>query len=572
LRPPGGQSPRSRSPDRIASRDLTAALWAFTSSKLLVGALVGVGATLRLWQYLANASLGVDEAALARNITARPLSALFTPLDFGQVAPPGFLLVEKAAVSLLGDQEYALRLFPLVCGLASLMLFDNVTKRIVGGPARTLAVMLFSLGLPFVYYTSQAKQYAGDIAAALVILRLAMEFVNGRVGWWHALQAGLAGAILPWFSYASIFALAGTGMVLTARTIRHRARAGQALGCVLLWAASASAALVVAVHNMNPDDSAFLHRYWTSGFMPLRPGHGDALRWMWNTLRGVFASFSNAPPTLDAGMHFRRPWIFASFALVGTVLLWIQRRECAALLLAPLVILWAASAAELYPFSGRAALSVVPSLLILASAGAERVALVARRAVGPSALGVFAFLALFPLDAIATHLPPDWQEDLRPIIQYVGQHRQPGDAVYVYYGAGQVFLYYAGREGFREDDYEVGRCAMDEPRSYLERVDRLRGRPRVWMIFSHSLQGGREIRLMISYLDAIGRRLDAVPARRLEAPLSAGAYAFLYDLSGPPRSTWTAVTYPVPADWNAQHRAWLCYGPMTPLALRDARR
>jgi hypothetical protein len=271
-------------------------------------------------------------------------------------------------------------------------------------------------------------------------------------------------------------------------------------------------------------------------------------------------------------MHFRRPWIFASFAVVGTVLLWIQRREPAELVLAPLMVLLVASAAELYPFSGRAALCVVPLLLILASAGAEGVALVARRAVRPFALGVFAFLAVFPLDAIATYHPPDWQEDLRPIIHYVGRHRQPGDAVYVYYGAGQVFLYYAGREGFREDDYEVGRCAMDEPRSYLERVDRLRGRSRVWMIFSHSLQGGREIRLIISYLDAIGRRLDAVPVRRIEAPLSAGAYAFLYDLTRQHRSPWTAVTYPVPADWNARNRAWLCYGPMTPLASRDARR
>jgi len=95
LRPSGGQSHPPHSPDTIASGDLTAASWAFASSNLLVAALVGAGAALRLWQYLANASLGVDEAALARNITARPLSALFTRLDFGQVAPPGFLLVEK---------------------------------------------------------------------------------------------------------------------------------------------------------------------------------------------------------------------------------------------------------------------------------------------------------------------------------------------------------------------------------------------------------------------------------------------------------------------------------------------
>ena len=79
-----------------------------------------------MWQYVSHASLWIDEAALARNIIDRPVSALFFPLDYAQVAPPGFLLIQKAVVLTIGASEYALRLFPLLCGVAALLVFARL--------------------------------------------------------------------------------------------------------------------------------------------------------------------------------------------------------------------------------------------------------------------------------------------------------------------------------------------------------------------------------------------------------------------------------------------------------------
>src|SRR5262245_18431479 len=72
--------------------------------------LCALGAALRLWQYGAGASLWADEANLALNIVERPLNRLLGPLDYRQVAPPLWQLLQKAAVTLFGDGEYALRL------------------------------------------------------------------------------------------------------------------------------------------------------------------------------------------------------------------------------------------------------------------------------------------------------------------------------------------------------------------------------------------------------------------------------------------------------------------------------
>src|SRR5687768_10880522 len=130
----------------------------------LLGTLA-TGAGIRLWQYGANPSLWLDEAALARNIVERSPRELLLPLDHGQVAPIGFLLLQKLMTALLGGSEPALRLLPLACGLASLLLFTALARKTLEGRAVVYAVLVFATAQPFVYFSSQAKQYGVDVAA-----------------------------------------------------------------------------------------------------------------------------------------------------------------------------------------------------------------------------------------------------------------------------------------------------------------------------------------------------------------------------------------------------------------------
>src|ERR687898_3079500 len=77
----------------------------------LLTLLVVLGVALRVWPYAANTSLFLDEILVASNITGLPLVDLVTkPLALDQVAPGGFLLMEKLSVLLLGPSELALRL------------------------------------------------------------------------------------------------------------------------------------------------------------------------------------------------------------------------------------------------------------------------------------------------------------------------------------------------------------------------------------------------------------------------------------------------------------------------------
>jgi len=87
-------------------------------------ALVLIGIILRLWAYLADTALYLDEILLSYSILDLPLVDLLTrPLPLDQVAPLGFLLVERCSVTVFGHNELALRLFPFVCAIVSLLLF-----------------------------------------------------------------------------------------------------------------------------------------------------------------------------------------------------------------------------------------------------------------------------------------------------------------------------------------------------------------------------------------------------------------------------------------------------------------
>ena len=109
--------PRPADTDRGARVSVTTARVAAVLTLLLVVA----GVALRSWRFAAGLSIAGDELAVAQNVVDRSLISLLTqPLAYDQVAPRGFLLVERLAVLALGPNEYALRLFPFVASVVGL--------------------------------------------------------------------------------------------------------------------------------------------------------------------------------------------------------------------------------------------------------------------------------------------------------------------------------------------------------------------------------------------------------------------------------------------------------------------
>jgi hypothetical protein len=223
-------------------------------ARVVVWILLALGVALRLRVYLFNRSLWLDEAMLALNIMARPFGRLMEPLEFNQAAPLGFLFAERTAVNLFGGSEYALRFFPLVCGIASLFLFWRLVGRFLSPRAAAVALGLFVLADRLVYYSSETKPYSTDVAVGLlvwwVVARADVPSAAPARAWeW---VSAVVGAVAIWFSYPVVFLLGGVGLHWAWR--QTKARQWRALTVVAatgaIWAASFAAAYAVSLRGV----------------------------------------------------------------------------------------------------------------------------------------------------------------------------------------------------------------------------------------------------------------------------------------------------------------------------------
>ena len=93
---------------------------------------LALGCLLRIVRYAQNLPLWSDECFLAVNFIRRGYADLLQPLDNGQIAPLLFLWAQRLVVDLVGFSECGLRLFALLCGLASVFLFWRFAGDVLG--------------------------------------------------------------------------------------------------------------------------------------------------------------------------------------------------------------------------------------------------------------------------------------------------------------------------------------------------------------------------------------------------------------------------------------------------------
>lgn len=470
-----------------------------------------LGIILRLSAYIHNRALWGDEIPVARNIEERTYSALLQPLSYDQAAPVGFLMLERLAVQVFGDNEYALRLAPFLAGVLSLFLFFWLARKCLSPAGTLIALFFFGIAGKLVYYSSEVKQYSTDVAIALLLLLIAVSVYSKKLEWRSATAFGVLGATAIWFSHPCVFVLAGIGTTLTFYNAYRKNWTNAAFISTagLMWTASFVGTYLVTLREAV--SSNYLLDFWGSSgaFMPLSIlSVSDAL---WFVRTFVL--------TLKNPGGFSLPVLAAFVFLAGFVSACISKKKYLLLLLSPIPFALAASALHKYPFSDRLVLFIVPSLLVFV---AEGIGTVWPRAplIGLALLVLLSFQPV--VSAVHTAINQDSREDIKPALGYLRQHWQQGDAIYVYYAAKYQFRYYAERYGFSDVGSVKGRKA-DELGTFANGVDALRGKRRVWALFLVDTEGRvKERATLLQELDNAGARLDSFEL--------AGGSVYLYDL------------------------------------------
>ena len=527
--------------DRLAARLRSAVL-----------ALALLGAGLRTLQYLGAPPLWLDEVAIARCILDLDLLPLLTqPLPHGQVSPKGFLLVEKLVAGTLGSSDLALRLFPFLASLVSLVAFRLLALRLLAGPGALAAMALFALAPSLIYYGAAMKPYSSDAAICVLLLVFAFELAERPPPRARAFAIGLAGAALVWFSLPALLVISGLGALLfmRPRVLADRSSRNALLPALVPWGVSTVAAALVSVGSVTAEGMDHQALFWGKGYPPSTIDSPLDLFWPIGRITSLYGSRH------WASLAYPEPSLFVVLTGLGFVALWRRRREAALILLTPVAMAIVAAWLHRYPFKERLILFLIPVFLLAIAAGIEWLhrwgSTFSPRA---AALGAAALVA-FAISPVAIRPPPYGREDVVPLIDHLRAQRRPGDAVYVFYAAAPAVDFYAARRGLAPEDYFVGGCHRGDSAGYLEELDQLRGRSRVWLLITHASRHN-ERRDVLGYLETIGtrkQRLTTWPRAVSGKPQPADLY--LYDLSDATRlRAASARTFPLhgpsDADWH----------------------
>ncbi len=351
---------------------------------------LAVGALLRIGTYLWGRPYWLDEVRLLENIHGVSVLDISGPLQHDQLAPFGFLIIERALVSLLGDSRYVIRLFPLCCGLASLCFFRALAFRCLSVRPALLAIVFFAMSDDMVYYSSELKPYSLDVLFGLAITLGAMRFLESSVQSRDLLVLWLLAVFAPWFSFPSALFVGGCGVVLIwnrARRPQIRELAGL-LGVAACWLCSFAAAYRASHALLPPSTSMYV--FWGFAFLPAPPHNPDELLRCASILLEFFINPLNLLAPFLPRLTVALPLLVAAAGGAS-----IHRRNALHFLILtfPVLLALLAAALQKYPFHGRLILALVPAFSLVFAEGAE---VVRRRFGKPAYIALLVFLLTYP--------------------------------------------------------------------------------------------------------------------------------------------------------------------------------
>jgi uncharacterized membrane protein len=315
----------------------------------------------------------MDEGSLLANLKGIGILEFSRPFGNDQLAPFGFIIIERVVVHLLGDSVYSTRLLPLICGIAALFLLSSLSKRILPPRPALIAFALFALSDDLIYYSSELKPYSLDLLAGVAIILVTTNCLLEPTRRSNLIPLTALAIAVPWFSFPSAFMVAGCGItLLIAKSFTRPIREVIPVALIAaLWAASFGLSYV-ASHRMLGQGTT-MYVFWNFAFVPLVSAPLDLATW--NHSAGIILETLVNPLNLILPLAAQPAAILAVLLLMlGNVAMFQRSRTIWSVLVLPILLAIIASVLRRYPFHGRLILELVPTCFVLIAAALERMA------------------------------------------------------------------------------------------------------------------------------------------------------------------------------------------------------
>lgn len=408
--------------------------------------IVALGIILYLRRYLANLILYVDESMVSLDIIRLSIpNFLHQPLPYFQVAPYGFLVIEKLFVCLFGTGEYVLRIFPFVCGTVSIWLFYRMAKIYLNGGFVILALFIFIINPSLGYYSSQVKPYSTDVFFVLLSYVVIAQSCLEELNWKKTIIIAWLGAIIIWFSFPVIFILLGIALtyLLDAWVQRNLPKLLKGGFILLYWLGSLILCYKIFLYNLSQNNAMLAFQSWQDGYISL------------NNWLNIFSHI-----LMDPVGVIPFSWLAGILFIIGGNAFLKTDKNKFLLLSIPLLFVFSASAFHIYPCIDRLALFLEPILLIMIVKGVETFSLKVGR---HKTVTIFLLIAiLFFVSFFSTlkgFIEPrtlkhgDIYEEIKPVLSYVKEHRLPKDILFICFSSIPAFEYYGSEFGFFDGSF-----------------------------------------------------------------------------------------------------------------------
>ncbi|MPR36003.1 glycosyltransferase family 39 protein [Salmonirosea aquatica] len=429
-----------------------------STNSLTIPILIGCGILLRLFHYLDNRSLWEDEVFLASSLIHMNFTQLASqPLEYQQRAPLGFLWLVRASILCFNNKEMALRLVSLLGGVVSMFLSVPVAKYFLKtSRSQVTALAIVAFAPPLVYHAVEVKQYGTEFLSTVLCLYLYARYHAARSLQPMVLWA-VGGAIILWFSFSSLFVLAGIGIAVSLTDLRTKNWRLLTQRAIPFGIWFISFGIVYTLFIRRYPEETWLVQFWRNreAFWPLPPHSIHELVW---PLRQTYSllhyplgltwfDLNYTYPFSDAARFLARmPLLPALIGAWGALRLLRYEKRIFLLFAMPVLMALVASALEFYPLSERLTVFLAPIFVLVVAKGIESVEFHFSNPFVKN-LVMLALLAAPLMNSARQLINPDLFGDYkksrqREAMQYLQKNYRPGDVVYVYWNNLPSFRYY----------------------------------------------------------------------------------------------------------------------------------
>ena len=428
-----------------------------------------------------NRTLWLDEAFLASSFSKRSFLGILLEgqFDYLQTAPLGWLWFEKILTKFFGNTPYVLRTGAVIAyGLTIVALIFIQTHFYKS--KFPFAAAAFIANTPLILrYSNMFKPYVMDGFVALfaaIVYGLWKEKKLGTI-WLALIWMGLL-----WCSQPACFVIGGLGLTEFIFVCLQKNKK-EILRTILIGVAVGVSFIVyyiVWVRRMTSVSE--MQNYWASDFFPLIPKSVADLKRAVELLEYLFQQF-------DQGFIF----IFA-FSTGGFFYsIWKKDRLAIGLYLGFLLALFG-SFLHMYPIKGRLWCFIFPALALTAFITLEGIA--HKKAIFECAIALAMLIVVLGNTAYKTFSKESgvyWNnEEVNPEMDYIREHMNADDTVYVYSFSRPAFEYRNGYGnlsfGDGENNVILGDADFDWKFEfdYQGEIKKILSYPRLWIVSSHT--------------------------------------------------------------------------------------